>query len=102
MEKSKAPPSKIVSNTQAYAIAILCFSISLGVGLALRRYTPRDVEFPLFLFAIAITAWYTATGPTVLALILSAFAFDFFFTEPYYNLLITSSDIPYYILFVAF
>jgi PAS domain S-box-containing protein len=102
MEQLKASSAKTLSNIVGYAIAVLSFSFALAMGLLLRSYTQRDVEFPLFLFAIAITVWYTGPGPAILSLVLSALAFDFFFTEPYYNLSITSSDIPYYVLFLAF
>jgi K+-sensing histidine kinase KdpD len=39
----------------------------------------RDVEVPLYLFAVAISAWYGRTTGAVLALALSCLTFDYFF-----------------------
>ena len=102
MAQLKTESPKALSHIEGYGLAILSFCVALGVGLILQRYTPRNVGFPILLFGIAVTVWYGGTGPGVLALILSGFAFDFFFTQPYYSLFITVSDFPYYVLFVAF
>src|ERR1700733_9710722 len=71
---------------QRYGLAILCVSIALGGALLVDRYGFRDVEVPLFLFAVAIAAWYGGTGAAVLALLLSCLSFDYFFTAPLYTL----------------
>ena len=36
------------------------------------RYHFRGVEYPLFLFAIAVTVWYAGVGPAILAVVLSS------------------------------
>jgi PAS domain S-box-containing protein len=61
----------------------------------------REVAIPLFLFAIAVSAWYGG-GAAILALLLSCISFDYFFTEPLHTLYITGSDLPYFICFTSF
>jgi PAS domain S-box-containing protein len=86
---------------QRYGIAILSVSAALGGALYMQRLQVRDVEIPLFLFAIAVSAWYGG-APSMLALVLSCISFDYFFTEPLHTLAITGSDLPYFIFFTAF
>jgi len=95
---SKVAQSPLLS----YGLAIVSAGIALGVALFVQRYDIRDVELPLFLFAVALTAWYARAGATVLAGVLSVTAFDYFFTEPRYSLAVTPGEYPYLIVFVAF
>lgn len=87
---------------QGYALAVFSTAAALGAALFIHRFHVRDVEVPLFLFALAVTAWYGRTGPAVVALLLSTASFDFFFTEPLYTLNVSVNDLPYFIVFVAF
>lgn len=93
---------KIPAAIQRYGLACLSVAIALGTALLLQRYSFRDVEIPLFLFAIALTVWYAGVGPAILAVILSSLAFDYFFTEPLHTLYVRRSDLPYYIAFILF
>ncbi|MGA8440094.1 MAG: ATP-binding protein [Candidatus Sulfotelmatobacter sp.] len=102
MPRWKLSSPNIPSAIQRYGLAILSVAIALGIGLLLERSHFHDVEFPLFLFAIVVAVWYAGVGPGILAVVLSGFAFDFFFTEPLYSLYITRSEIPYYIVFILF
>jgi PAS domain S-box-containing protein len=54
------------------------------------------------LLAIAVTACYAGIGPGIVTVVLSGLAFDYFFTEPLHTLYITSSDLPYWIIFIVF
>jgi PAS domain S-box-containing protein len=85
-----------------YGLAATSLAIALGLALLAERYGFRDVEVPLFLFAIAVTVWYAGTGPAILAVVLSSLAFDYFFTEPRYSFYVRSSELPYYSIFVLF
>jgi PAS domain S-box-containing protein len=93
---------KPLSVIQRYGLAVLSVSVALGGALLSERYHFRGVEFPLFLFAIALTVWYAGLAPAVVTLVLSSVAFDYFFTEPFHTLYVKSSDLPYYIVFIVF
>ena len=102
MQRWKLRFPTLVSITQRYGFAVLSVSVALGLGLLLQRFHFRDVEVPLFLFAIALTAWYGGTQPAVLALLLSCTSFDFYFVEPLHTLYISRSALPYFVAFACF
>ena len=79
-------------------------SVALGTLFAslLERNEFRGVEYPLFLFAIAVTVWYAGVGPAILAVVLSSLSFNYFFTEPRFSLYVTRADVPYYVIFILF
>src|SRR6202021_2825231 len=93
---------KPFSTIQHYGLAVLSVSVALGGALLLGHFQFRDVEVPLFLFAVALSAWYGGTGAAVLALLLSCIVFDYFFVEPLYTLDVSASDWPYYLTFASF
>jgi K+-sensing histidine kinase KdpD len=90
------------SPVQRYGLAVVCFAVALGASLLLNRYHVRDVEFPLFLFAIAVSAWYAGPASGILALALSSLAFTYFFTEPFYSFYVGRTDVPYLVAFILF
>ncbi len=102
MAQQKSATRNELSSPLRYGIAGISVAIALGTALLLESYSFRGVEFPLFLFAIAVTVWYAGLGAAVLAVVLSSLAFNYFFTEPRFSLYVTRSDIPYYIIFVLF
>jgi PAS domain S-box-containing protein len=85
-----------------YGLAVA--SVALGTVSAsfLDRYHFRGVEYPLFLFAIAVTVWYAGVGPGILAVILSSLFFNYFFTEPRFSFYVAPTDLPYYLIFILF
>src|ERR1700691_4303756 len=85
-----------------YGLAVGSVALALGLALLLERSNFRGVEFPLFLFAIAVSVWYAGLWPGVLAVVLSSLAFNFFFTYPIYSLYVARTDIPDYVIFVLF
>jgi signal transduction histidine kinase len=76
-----------------YGLAVLSVSVALGAALLIERLQLRNIT--LFLFAIAVAAWYGGTRAAVLALLLSCISFAYFFVEPFHS-------IPYFILFALF
>jgi PAS domain S-box-containing protein len=102
MTWSNLPLRIRLSPALRYGLATVTVSIALGLALLSHSYNIRNVEVPLFLFAVAITAWYAGSGPSALAVVLSILFFDYFFTEPRYNFAVTASEIPYFIVFIAF
>jgi PAS domain S-box-containing protein len=85
-----------------YGLAFLSVAIMLVPGLVLQHFNFREVEFPLFLFAIAFTAWHAGSGPALFAIILSSACFDYFFTVPYYSFEFTTAEVPGVIIFISF
>src|SRR6202789_4168969 len=85
-----------------YGLAVGSVALALGLALLLERSNFRGVEFPLFLFAIAISVWYAGLWPGVLAVVLSSLAFNYYFTEPRYTFYVARVDIPYYVVFILF
>src|SRR6202142_3044904 len=100
MPQRKPPISKIPGAVQRYGLAVLSVATALGAALLLGRYHFREVEFPLFLFAIALTVWYAGIGPAILAVVLSSLVFNYFFTEPIYSFFVTTAELAYYVAFI--
>jgi len=92
---------RIHSPILRYGFSVVSVAIALGVAFALQHYQFRDVELPVLTVAIAFTTWYAGAGASVLAVLLSAACFDYFFTEPLYSLDISTRDLPYFLIFVA-
>jgi hypothetical protein len=55
-------PQLRLSPIQRYGLAVLSGSLALGGALFMERFHVREVEIPLFLFAIAVPAWYGGAG----------------------------------------
>ena len=102
MAQEKNPSHLIQSAFLRYALAILSVAIALGLSLFLDYLNVHEVEFPVFLLAITLTAWYAGTWPGIITLVLSALAFNYYFTEPRYSFYVTRDDVPYYIIFILF
>jgi PAS domain S-box-containing protein len=85
-----------------YGIAVASFAVATGLAVSAEHYGFRNVEVPLYLFAIAITAWYAGSRAAALNVALSIAIFDYLFTEPRYSFYITVSELPYFALFISF
>jgi PAS domain S-box-containing protein len=96
-QKRKFPPM-----IRRYGLAVLTVAIALESALFLARHNFQGVEFPIFLFAMALIAWFQGTGPAILALLLSSIAFNYYFTEPLHTFFVTRSEVPYYVMFILF
>src|SRR5215469_11810648 len=84
-----------------YGFSVVCVAVALGVALASQYYGLRDVDLPLFELGIVVATWYAGTGPSVLAVVLSAVCYNYFFTEPFYSFEISNEDLPSFLLFTA-
>jgi len=91
-----------LSTIQRYGLAVISVALALAAALGLAHFHFRGGGIPLFLFAVAITAWYGGGRAAVLAVLLSCVSFDYFFIEPLYTLFIAPSELPYFILFGLF
>ena len=102
MSKLNMPSRGVTSVVLRYGLAVVSVAIALGVALLTQLETGHDLEFSLFLMAIAVTVWYAGTGPGVLAIVLSGLCFVYFFTPPLYSFDIGPSDRPYLVMFILF
>ena len=84
-----------------YGLSVVSVAIGLGLALMLQHYQFRDVELPVLTLSVALTTWYAGAGPSVLAILLATACFNYFFTEPFYSFYISSSDLPYFFVFLA-
>jgi PAS domain S-box-containing protein len=91
-----------LSATKRYGLSVVSVALALGSALPLERFDFSGVEYPLFLFAIALTVWYAGPGPGILAIVLSSLCFNYYFTEPLHSFYVTRSEVPYYIVFISF
>lgn len=93
---------KALTMMQRFALAVLSVALALAVALLFGQFHLRDIEVPLFLFALAIAAWYGGPGGAAVAWVLSCVSFDYFFVEPLYSFAIAPSDLPYFTVFALF
>jgi signal transduction histidine kinase len=83
-----------------YGLAVVSVAIVIAMGLALRAYQFHNVELPVLALTIGVVTWYAGTGPAVLTVLLSTVAFDYLFVEPLYTFYVSTSDLPYFLVFV--
>jgi len=84
-----------------YGQSILSFACALGVGLLARRYGIGH-QFAMLLFGIAFAGWNCGLGPALVAAVFSSLAYDYFFTEPLYQLGFNRYDLIDFTLFSSF
>jgi PAS domain S-box-containing protein len=103
-EKKKRAPALhwIDRSTYRRPLAAVSVALALGLGLLLQHYQVRHVQFTLFLFAIAVSGWYGRTGAAILAVVLSAAAYAYFFSEPINSFAVNAENLPHFVLFVLF
>jgi signal transduction histidine kinase len=92
---------RIHSPILRYGFAVVSVAVALGVSFVFQYYEFREVELPVLTVAIALTTWYAGNGPAMLAVLASSALFDYFFTEPLYSLNISTRDLPYFLIFLA-
>src|ERR1700745_268026 len=81
---------RIRSPILRYGFTVVSVAIGLGLALIFQHYGVQNVESPPFSLALVLTAWYAGIGPSVVAVVLSATCFNYFFTEPLYSFEITN------------
>jgi signal transduction histidine kinase len=84
-----------------YVLSVVSVAIGLGLALMLQHYEFRDVELPVLTLSVALTTWYAGAGPSVLAILLATACFNYFFAEPIYSFAVSSRDLPYFFVFLA-
>jgi PAS domain S-box-containing protein len=89
-------------NVRSYALVLVSVGIAWAVSLLLQHFDFRAPAAPLLLLAVAVNSWYGGPGPAVLSVILSVIVFDWYFTLPARSVYMSPSQIPYFVIFVAF
>jgi PAS domain S-box-containing protein len=102
MAEDKPAVLKAAPAILRYGLAVGSVALGTLAAFLLERYQFRGVEYPFFLFAIAVTVWYAGVGPAILAVALSSLSFNYYFTEPRYSFYVTRADVPYYLIFILF
>jgi PAS domain S-box-containing protein len=74
-----------------YGIPVACIFVALGLSLALRGVVDPT---GLFLVAIAIGTWSTRWEVGLVAAALATITYDYFFTSPFYSILVTPAELP--------
>jgi len=99
-ERAMSSP-RIRGATYRYGLSIVSFACALGVGLLARRYGIAH-QFAMLLFGIAFAGWNCGLGPALVAAVFSSLAYDYFFTEPLYQLGFNRYDLIDFALFSSF
>ena len=77
--------------------------LAVTAALLIARWLETDwVSAPesLFLCAVMFSAWYGGVGPGMLAAVLCALAFAYYFAPPIYSFTVAPKEIPRFIVFV--
>lgn len=102
MAQSNSHSHKILPIVSRYGLAVVSVVLAVLPAVLLQHYKFHDVELPLLLFAIALTAWHAGVGPAVLAIVISSLCFDYFFAPPLYAFNVTAADIPAILVLISF
>jgi signal transduction histidine kinase len=84
-----------------YGLSGVGVGIALALALSSRTLGFPSIESPLFELVIVVVSWYTGVGPSLLAVVLSAACFSYFFTEPLYSFEVSARDLPHFLVFTA-
>jgi PAS domain S-box-containing protein len=87
-----------------YLLAIISVAAALAVRLLLQRLNvvgASEMRMTLFLYAIAVSAWYLGAGPGLVAAILSTLTYNYFLSDSH-SLSIAPDQVPFYVAFLLF
>ncbi|MDB5647952.1 sensor histidine kinase KdpD [Methylobacterium sp.] len=94
-----APPSPPLE-PRAYAFSVLATAIGLGLAILLQPYTGVENADLILLTAIVAVAVRFGLGPSLVAVLASSLAYNFFFLPPIYTLTIADpTNVAAFVLF---
>ena len=93
---------RLQADLTRYGLALLFVGLAVVASLLLQLFHFRVPAAPLLLAAVLVSSWYGGPGPAVLAAILSMGALYWYFVEPVRTIRIFPSEVPYFIVYVAF
>jgi len=102
MAQSKLQLRIAQSSVLRYGLAVASVTIAIPIGLFLEHHEFHRGAIPLFLLAVALSAWYGGAGPAMLATVLSTLSFDYYFAPPVHNLNFTLADVPAFFFLLTF
>jgi K+-sensing histidine kinase KdpD len=86
-----APPLPLIAQ---YGLALVFVALATGLAFLVQHLISAPNVTLIYVLPVIVSATLFGWGPSLLAVAMGVVAFDFFFTEPYYSLTITSpSDI---------
>jgi len=85
-----------------YGFAVASVAVAVAAGYLLNYLGLDETVFAVFMFAIAATSWFSGSLPAIVAFVLSALSFNFFFTPPPYRVDFTRTDFAYSSAFLVF
>jgi signal transduction histidine kinase len=92
----------VLRRSVPYLLTVAAVALALLGSVTLERNGFRPPVFGLFLFAIATTIWFPGVGPAIVAVVLSALTFNYFWVEPRYHFSVVPTDVPYFAAFLLF
>ena len=96
------PGLEIRSPLWRYCFAVLAVGVAVALTVGSEQLGLAEPPVAAFLAAILLTGWYAGGGPVVLATLLSAFVFDFFFVPPLHRIDFHRVPNPRLIWFLVF
>src|SRR5438132_2134403 len=84
----------------SYGIAVLSVAAALIIS-RLPAIHLQDAPVSLFLCAVLLSAWFGGVGPGLLATVLSALAFNYYFLPPIHSLGPKPEEIPRLVIFTV-
>jgi C4-dicarboxylate-specific signal transduction histidine kinase len=84
----------------SYGIAVLSVAAALTVS-RLPAIHLQDAPVSLFLCAVILSAWFGGVGPGLVATVLSALAFNYYFLPPIHSLGPKPDEIPRLVIFIV-
>ena len=88
------------SGIWGYAIAFLSVAAALTVS-HLPAIHLQDAPVSLFLCAVILSAWFGGVLPGLIAMVLSALAFNYYFLPPTHSLSLKPDEIPRLVIFIV-
>lgn len=95
---------RLWSGAGPYLLSIISVATALAVRLLLQRLHvvgAGEMRMTLFLYAIALSAWYLGPGPGLVAALLSTLTYNYFWGASH-SLSIVPNQVPFYVAFLLF
>jgi PAS domain S-box-containing protein len=85
-----------------YGLALGSVVGAIALGFLADWFNLQESIFTFFVLAVALTSWYAGVWPGIIAFIVGALAFNYFFTPPLYRMSFTREDFAYSFVFALF